>query len=144
MPQTVEQVLQQAEFYSDGQVYHLIGLPGKAMTAAAGVLAEVGEPFCALIVDKDEVSLLLPAEAWQDFQNRLPGARVSEVSYRLITIDAVLEPDLIGFLAHISKALADARISILGFAAYSRDHFFVPAHQFDLALSELKKLQSDT
>ena len=143
MPRTPEEILQQAAFYSDQQPYRFIRLPGKAVTAAAGVVAEIGEPFCGLIVDKDEVSLLIPEEAWNDFQHRLPGAEISATTYRLVTVDMVLEPDLVGFLAFISRALADANVSILAFAAYSRDHFFVPSDQFDAALSQLQRLQSN-
>lgn len=142
MSQTVQQVIQQAVFYSDDQPYYVLGLPAGAIMAAAGVVAEIGEPFCALIVDKDEVTLLIPAEAWQDFQHRLPGAAVSPIIYRLITIDVPLEPTLVGFMAHVSRALADAAISILAFGAYNRDHLFVPENQFDLALSALEKLKS--
>ena len=142
MPQTIQKVLQQATFYSDGQPYHLIALPTGAIMAAAGVVAEIGEPFCGLIVDKDELTLLIPQEAWADFQHRLPGAVLSPIIYRLITVDVELEPTLVGFMAHISRALADVSVSILAFAAYSRDHFFVSEAQFDLALSTFEKLKS--
>ena len=143
MPRTPQEIMQQATFYSDGQPYRFIRLPGKAIMAAAGVVAETGEPFCGLIIDKDEVSLLIPEDAWNDFQRRLPGAEISAITYRLVTVDMVLEPDLVGFLAYISRALADVNVSILAFAAYSRDHFFVPSDQFDTALAQLQKLQSN-
>ncbi|MAS34190.1 MAG: hypothetical protein CL610_09290 [Anaerolineaceae bacterium] len=142
MTQSVEQVLAQAVFYSDDQLYDLIQLPAKAIMAAAGVMAEIGEPFGALIVDKDEVSLIIPAEAWDDFQGRLPGSQAGSTQYRLITFDVVLEPDLVGFMALISRALADAQISILTYAAFSRDHFLVPVDQFNLALQALETLKS--
>lgn len=141
MVQTVQQALRQAEFYTDNQPYVFVQLPVGAVMAAAGVVAEVSEPFCALIVDKDEVSLLLPAEAYEDFSKRLPGSTLSPISYRLITIDIPLEPDLVGFMAHVSQALAAANVSILTFAAFSRDHFFVPAKQFESAVAALKELQ---
>lgn len=143
MSQTIQQVMQQAVFYSDDQPYLLIALPTGAIMAAAGVLAEIGEPFCALVVDKDEVTLLIPQEAWDDFRHRLPGAVVSPIVYRLMTVDVELESTLVGFMAHVSRALADNGISILTFAAYSRDHFFVSENQFDLALGALHKLKSE-
>jgi hypothetical protein len=141
MPQTVKQALNAASFYSDSQPYAFARLPSTAITAAAGVVAEIGEPFCALLVDKDEVTLLIPAEAWDDFAKRLPGSALSSQRYRLITIDVALEPDLIGFIAHISRALADAGVSILPFAAYTRDHLFVPEENFSLAMTTLEKLK---
>jgi len=141
MTQTPQQALKEAVFYSDHQDYHFVRLPTAAIVAAAGVLAEVAEPFGALIVDKDEVSLLLPAEAWEDFRSRLPGAETSSLIYRLITIDALLEPDLVGFMAYVSQALAAENIPILTFAAFNRDHFFVPEPFFERALAALKNLQ---
>ncbi|HLV33999.1 MAG TPA: ACT domain-containing protein [Spirillospora sp.] len=141
MAQTPQQVMQQAAFYSNNQPYVLIGLPPGAIMAAAGVVAEIGEPFCALVVDKDEVSLLIPAEAWEDFQDRLPGGKIGDRTYRLITIDLPLEPDLIGFIAYVSAALAEANVPILTFAAFSRDHFFVPDDRFAAAMEALDRLK---
>jgi uncharacterized protein len=142
MPQTVQQALNAASFYSDSQPYAFVRLPAAAIMAAAGVVAEISEPFCALLVDKDEVTLMIPAEAWDDFAKRLPGSTLSPQRYRLITIDVALDPDLIGFMAHVIRALADAGISILPLAAYTRDHLFVTEENFELAIATLEKLKS--
>jgi hypothetical protein len=142
MPQTVEQALAAAAFYSDNIDYSLIKLPARGITAAAGVVAEIGEPFTALIADKDEVTLLIPAEGVEEFAHRLHNCEVSAITYRLITLDVELDPQLAGFIARISAALAAAGISILPYAAYTRDHLFVPADQFDNALAALKQLQT--
>jgi hypothetical protein len=142
MGETAEQILKQAELYTDDQDYTFITLPAGAITAAAGVVAEVGEPFCALLVDKDEVSLMIPQEAWNDFQKRLPGAQVNPTPYRVITFDTPLQADLVGFMALVSTALANAQISILPFAAFSRDHLFVPADQLQTAIAALEELKA--
>jgi hypothetical protein len=144
MPQTVKLALSAASFYSDGQPYAFARLPAAAIMAAAGVVAEIGEPFCTLIIDKDEVTLMIPAEAWDDFAKRLPGSTLSPQRYRLITIDVALEPDLVGFMAHISQALAEAGVSILPFAAYTRDHLFVTEENFNLAITTLEKLRANS
>lgn len=86
MSQTVELALQQAAFYSDDQLYTLVHLPPAAITAAASVLAQIGEPFAALIADKDEVTLLISSEALAEFSSHLPGHNASLTAYRLITI----------------------------------------------------------
>lgn len=143
MPQTVETALAEATLYSDKQDYALVKLPPAAITAAAGVVAEIGEPFCALLADKDEVSLLIPAQALADFANRLPGHTAEANAYRLITLDVVLEPDLTGFFARVSQALADAGVSILALSAFSRDHLFVPKVQFDAAFAALQSLKNN-
>lgn len=108
--------------------------------AAAGVLAQMREPFSALIVDKDEVTLVIADDLLEEYARRLKESEVSE-PYRLITFDGALEPTLIGFIAAISKALADAGVPILPLAAFQRDHILVPAAQFEAAWSALQKLQ---
>jgi hypothetical protein len=142
MAQTVEQALQQAKLYTDNTLYSLIHLPPNGIMAAAGVLAQVGEPFTALIADKDEVTLVIPAELVEDFATRLREKRVGESDYRLITFDLELEPTLTGFMARVAAALADAGVPILPFAAFSRDHLLVPADKFDAAWGALKRLQN--
>ncbi len=142
MPQTIDQALGAASFYSDNRSYSFVRLSVTEFAAAAGMVAHIGEPFCALLVDKDEVSLLLPADTWERFSNRIPESTVSAESYRLITIDVELEPNLVGFMAHVSRAMADADITILPFAAYTRDHLFVPEGRFDIAIAALENLRS--
>jgi hypothetical protein len=88
------------------------------------------------------VSLVIPAESLPDFARRLPGHKTLPASYRLITIDVELEPNLVGFMAHISRALAAAGIPLMPLAAFSRDHLLVPSDKFDLTLKVLEKLRS--
>lgn len=143
MSQTVEDVLRKANLYSDGLLYRVVKLPARAITLAAGIVAEIGEPFCALIVDKDEVTLLLPDKARADFRASLRQAETSELAYRLITLDLPLEPDLVGLIARLSQSLAAVDIPILAFSTYSRDHFLVPAEDFDKAMRTLCDLQAE-
>ena len=140
MAQTVDEALKAAKLYTDNQSYRLLKLPARAVTAAAAVLAEVGAPFTALIVDKDEVTLVLYDVAVSDFTRRLQGHTASEATYRLITFDIPLEPALTGFMARVSTALAGAGIPIIALGAFSRDHLLVPADQFDQAWAVLQKL----
>jgi uncharacterized protein len=140
--QTVDEALQEATLVSDEQVYQIIRLPATAITAAAGVLAEIGEPFGALIADKDEVTLIIPADVLSSFTRRLPDYQPSAAQYRLITFKAVLEPTMIGFMARVSGALADAGVPIFPYAAYTTDHILVPADKFDAAMAALNRLRS--
>ena len=141
MPQTIEQVLSTATFYTDDEDYILIKLAPNAITVAAGIVAQNGIPFNALIVDKDEVTLLIQSLALEDFVQRLREYEVAVMKYRLITIDVVLEPELIGFMACLTEALAAASIPILAYGAYSRDHLFVPVDKLDSALHTLENLK---
>ena len=143
MTQTVDEALRGAALFTDGRDYRLLRLPPTAATLAAGVLAEAALPFSALLADKDEVTLLLPQAACQEFARRLRHADINQQLYRLITFDIALEPSLVGFMARVSGALAAAGIPILTYAAFSRDHVLVRAQDFDAALRALKTLQQD-
>ncbi len=143
MPQSIGDILRSAEFFTDDDEYILLKLPSAAIMIAAGIVAEIGTPFNTLIVDKDEVSLLIQAEAMQDFEKRLQTAVIAEMRYRLITIDIVLEFDLIGFMAVISDTLAKAQVPILAMSAFSRDHILVPVDKFDIAMNALTQLKEN-
>ena len=117
MIQTVDDVLRSVNLYSDGRLYRLLKLPPGAITLAAGIVAEIGQPYCALIVDRDEVTLLMPDEARADFRARLRQAEASEQAYRLITLDLSLAPELVGLIARLAATLAAVEIPILAFAA---------------------------
>ena len=47
-------------------------------------------------------------------------------------------------MAKITKALAIAKISVLPFAAYSRDHIFVAEDDFEKAMQVLERLQQES
>lgn len=135
------QAFSQAALYTDGVDYRLVHLPHTALMRAAAVLAEIGSPFCALIADKDEITLLLAQSNWERVAARFPDHRVA-ATYRLITFDLPLEFELIGFMALVSAVLAQARVSILAISAFERDHIFVPAAHFQTAWDTLTSAQA--
>lgn len=139
--QTVAEALQQATLYSDDYLYCFIKLPANAVVAAASIIAEANNPFTALLVDKDEVTLMLEEEDFGEYQRRLRDAQVSGIRYRLITFDVELAPTMIGFMATVSSALAEAGISLMPFAAFSRDHIFVNANDYEKAIATLNGLK---
>jgi hypothetical protein len=142
MAQTIQEALNAAVLYSDDYQYRFISLPPNAIVVAASVVAEAANPFIALLIDKDEVTLMLEEEDYQEYKKRFLGHKVSETRYRLITFDVELEATLLGFMAKISTALAAAQITIMPFAAFSRDHLFVQESDFDKAIAVLEGLKS--
>lgn len=139
---TAAQSLKSATLYTDDVLYRVIRLPAPAIWAGASVLAEISEAFSAMIADKDEVTLVLPAGKWDMVKSRLPEHTTMTDSYRLITFDLPLEPDLIGFMALVSQILAQAHVSILPLAAFHRDHILVTHAQFEQAWDALRTAQS--
>lgn len=142
MTQSVAAALQQATLYSDDLPYRLVNLPANAAIAAASIASQIREPFLAVVIDKDEVTLILPDEDYEDVKGRLLDHTVTETRYRLITFDVELEPSLVGFMAQISQTLAEAGISMIPIGAYSRDHLFVSERDFDQAMQVLRELQA--
>jgi hypothetical protein len=141
-PQTIEEALSKGEIFSDGRIYRFLKLPlSSAAKAATIVTSGKSNPFLGLLIDKDEVTLMLSDNDYQVHKTTLGEHEVGEFSYRLITFDIVLEPTLIGFMAYITKALAAAKISVMPFAAYSRDHIFVGVDHFDKAMEVLNNLK---
>lgn len=64
----------------------------------------------------------------------------SEKGWKLITFDDVLDFSLVGFIAKVSKALANEKISIFVVSAYSTDHILVKKQNFEKAIKILKNL----
>lgn len=141
MSQTVDAALRDAILTSDDYVYRFVTLPPNGITAAAGVVAQAGNPFTALLLDDKEVTLMIEDEDFEHFKKRLLLHEVSEIRYRLITFDVELDATLVGFMARVATALADAGISVMPFAAFKRDHIFVPADDFDTAMQALAQLK---
>lgn len=136
------EALKTATLTTDDKLYLVVHLPAPALVAGAGVLAEIAEAFSALIADKDEVTLIVPADKWEFFLHRLPDHTLMTDSYRLITFDLELPPDLLGFMALVAQILADAGVSILPLAAYHRDHVLVTEAQFQTAWDALRAAQN--
>lgn len=142
MTKRAHELYKQASLYSDDRLYRIVHLPTSGVMAAAGALAQLRDPFSALIVDKDEVTLILAEEELATFAPRLKDHEVLPQAYRLITFDLPLAPDVTGFMALISTALAAANVPIMPLAAFARDHILVPASHYDAARSALEKLRA--
>lgn len=133
----IDAILATGPFVTDNRDYAVIKLPPAAVVMAAGILAEVGDPFGVVILDKDEVTLIIQMELVQEFDGRFRDVTIADTLYRLITLDAALDHDLVGIMARISAKLAEAGISILPYGAYTRDHILVPSDRIDAAMQAL-------
>ncbi|NJL93406.1 MAG: hypothetical protein HC915_06580 [Anaerolineae bacterium] len=135
------QVLKQAALYTDARLYRLVSLPPAGILVAARILAQINEPFCGLIADKDEITLILTEDDAEAFDAHLLDARLSD-PLRLLTFDLPLAPDLVGFVALVARLLAEGGIPIIPLGAFARDHLLVPAVHFAHAWDILKEYQT--
>jgi hypothetical protein len=102
----------------------------EAMTDAAS--------FVSLIRDKQEITLMIAEDLWQNISVRFPGAQ-GHGDWRMIRFDTVLDFSVVGFIAEVSRALADVDISILSVSTYSTDAVLVPASQYEAAVVAVKQ-----
>ncbi len=66
-----------------------------------------------------------------------------ERGFGLLTFDATLPFDLVGFIARVSAALAEKGVSVLVFSSYSTDHILVRDKDLSKALNALKGMGFD-
>jgi len=75
-------------------------------------------------------------------QSKYDGKNVIyiEKNWKILTFDMVLPFGLVGFLAKVSKVLADEKIPIFAISAYSTDHILVKEKYLIRAVEKLKEL----
>jgi hypothetical protein len=96
------------------------------------------EGFVSMTHDKEEISLIVAEDVWWKLAPRFPKARTQE-QRRMIRFDTVLDFSVVGFIAEISGALAEADISILSLSTYSTDAVFVHESRVDEAIAAVKQ-----
>ena len=94
--------------------------------------------FISLTRDKDEVTLIISEGEWERIAHRFPIAQV-QTKRRMIVFDTVLDFTVVGFIAEISRALAEAGISILNVSTYKTDIVLVHESKFDEAVAAVKQ-----
>jgi hypothetical protein len=96
------------------------------------------DDFVSLTRDKEEITLIATEEAWRKMAPRVPDA-VAQEGRRLIRFDTVLDFSVVGFIAEMSRALAEADISILSISTYRTDAVLVHESRFDDAVNAIKQ-----
>ncbi len=139
LPPGLRHTIAETRLFTDGRSYVILRLPIGEYQEALRLEAQLDSPFVLLVRDKDEVTLVLPQEEWEA---RSPVLEVLEESpdYRLITFDLPVDLGLVGYLASLSGVVAEAGVSIFSVSAFSRDHIFVLAEDFERAWDALRAL----
>ncbi len=119
--------------------YRLVSLPPGALAEAAALVGRAPGGFAALVLERDEVSLTLPAELW-DASDLRPRARAEAGPYRALTFDLDLDLHVTGYLAPAAALLAEAGVSIVPQCAFLKDHLLVREADLERALETLAGL----
>lgn len=89
----------------------------------------------ANIIDNNETTVIIE-------QSKYDEENVIEIEkdWKILTFDMILPFGLVGFLAKVSKILADEKIPIFVISAYSTDHILVKEEDLARAKEKLKNL----
>ncbi|HEY9436632.1 MAG TPA: ACT domain-containing protein [Blastocatellia bacterium] len=117
--------------------YVVASLPLEHYGEAVDCLRDA-EGFVSLTRDKEEITLVVAEDIWSKLAPRFSGA-VAQERRRLIRFDTVLDFSVVGFIAEISNALAEADISILSISTYRTDAVLVHESRFDDAINAIKQ-----
>lgn len=92
---------------------------------------EIGPEIFAVIVDGHEITVVAEADHHLDVLEE-------EKPFRIISFDTAMPFDLIGFLAYITKLLADHNISLFAISSFSTDHILMKEVFLDRAVQVLR------
>jgi hypothetical protein len=75
-------------------------------------------------------------------QSKYDGENIIEIEkdWKIMTFDMILPFGVVGFLAKVSKVLADEKILLFAISAYSTDHILVKEKDLAKAEEKLKEL----
>lgn len=86
--------------------------------------------------EKEGITLIIKKEIAEEKSLSYEG------EWDMITLNVNSDLEAVGFLAKITKALAEAEISVNAVSAYYHDHLFVPSTKSEKALNILKNLSN--
>lgn len=91
----------------------------------------MGGSFSALTRTADELSVICP-------QSSVPPGVTCEPNWRALKVEGQLDFAMVGVLAGISGALADARISLFAISTFDTDYILVKETDLPGAVSALR------
>ena len=138
MNESIYELLNKTKIRIAPETYFLISLQNETwlkLLENPEISPRMTAPFM-IFKDNFEVTLLLDET---DFRTIRPSLRVAEIErgFRLLTFDIELDFTVVGFLAEVSRILAEAEISIIALSAFKRDHILIKQNDLAMALKAL-------
>ncbi len=120
------------------ETFFLVSLPHKnwlKLLENPELSPRMSAPFM-IFRDKWEVTLLLDEVDFGTIRHAIREAK-TEGNFRLLSFDLEMDFNVVGFLAEVSRILAEAEISIVALSAFSRDHVLIRQADLPKALKVL-------
>ena len=99
-------------------------------------LSPRGEAPYMIFSEVSEVTLVVDAADFESVRPALGDSRF-ERGFRLLTFTAAMDFLVVGFLAEVSRVLAEAGVPIIALSSFSRDHLLVKQDKLADALKAL-------
>ncbi len=138
----IRRLLAETEITLHPDSFTIVSIDRSEEDKARGILADL-DPFSSMTFDVSEVSLVVKVEDWAVLRERFEEYR-EEGPYRLITFDIVLDLAIVGFMAVVSRRLADEGVSIYALSTYLRDHILVKEGDCGKAVEALRSLIAES
>ncbi len=142
LPPGLQHVIAETKLFTDARDYVILRLPRDHDEQARQIIEHCQSYTAFFGKDKDEITLVVPLQVWQPLTPTVDQVEES-TDYRLITFDLPVDLELVGYLATLASAVAEVGVSIFSVSMFSRDHFFVPAEDFERAWAVLHDLIRD-
>lgn len=133
-----KELLRSAKVEVAADTFAFVGMTREGLL---GLLSDVSlsprmsAPFM-IFMDSHEVTLVLDEIDLANMRSGLNGSKI-ENGYRMLTFDIVLDVSVVGFMAEVSRILADAGVAMLALSAYSRDSLLIKQDDLAKALKVL-------
>ena len=122
----------------DPRLFTIVGVPGSLGISVRKALADVHAPFFVQFFPHEQ-TIVLAEDEWIRVKGKFPGAG-EEPGYRLITLEANLDWQVVGYLSVVTAALARARIAVGVLSSFHHDHLLVRADRLEDAVAALQHL----
>ncbi len=120
------------------ETFHLVGLPRAdwlKLLETPELSPRLSAPFM-IFSDGREVTLLLDETDFATIRHAVRDAKI-EGNFRLLNFNVELDWTVVGYLAEVSRILAEAEIPIGALSAFSRDHLLIKQNDLAKALKVL-------
>ena len=142
LDENIRRLLAETEITLHPDSFTIVSIDRSEEDKARGIIGDL-DHFSSLTFDVAEVSLVVKAEDWGVLRERFEEYQ-EEGPYRLITFDIVLDLAIVGFMAVVSRRLADEGVSIYALSTYLRDHILVKEGDCEKAVETLRSLIAES
>ena len=144
MNRSPNDILRDARLVVSPETFHVVSVSHEKWTELISDPALSPRMDSEFLIFKDNWEVTIVVDE-QDFSRLRPGLGDAPVEggFRLLSFDAEMDFDVIGFMAAVSGILADAGISVLPFSSFRRDHVLVSQSDLASALKAFRGIVSE-